>query len=67
MSKGKTVGFVSKDVQTLEKRIKDFYGRKRGAALIEAARQNVEYNIDKEKLTQMEFTKLYVQQLEQKL
>lgn len=67
MSKGKIVGFVSKDVQTLEKRIKDFYGRKRGAALIEAARQNVEYNIDKQKLTQIEFTKLYVQQLEQKL
>lgn len=67
MSKGKVIGFVSKDVQTLEKRIKDFYGRKRGAAMIEAARQNVEYNIDKQKMTQMEFTKLYVQQLEQKL
>jgi hypothetical protein len=67
MSKGKVIGFVSKDVQTLEKRIKDFYGRKRGAAMIEAARQNVEYNIDKQKMTQIEFTKLYVQQLEQKL
>lgn len=58
--------YLSKDVEKLEKQLKEKYG-KRGAAMIEAARQNVEYELDSSNYSQMEFVRLLKQELERKL
>jgi copper chaperone CopZ len=58
---------TTQEVKDLEKKLKEVYGKKRGAAMIEAAWQNVEYDVDRSKTSQIECTKLYIEKLKQRL
>lgn len=58
--------YISKEAEKLEKQIREKYG-KRGAAMIETARQTVEYELDSSGYSQMEFVRLLIKELERKL
>lgn len=58
--------YISKEAEKLEKQIKEKYG-KRGAAMIEAARQTVEYELDSSGYSQIQFVKLLIKELEKRL
>lgn len=58
--------YISKEAEKLEKQIREKYG-KRGAAMIETARQTVEYELDSSGYSQMEFVRLLIKELEHKL
>lgn len=59
--------YISKEVDKLEEQIKERYGKKAGGAMLVAARQNVEYELDSSNYSQMQFVKLYTEELKRRL
>lgn len=58
---------ISKKAERLEGEIKKKYGSKRGGVMLIDARQCVEYEIDSQNYSQMEFVRKYIEALERKL
>lgn len=57
---------ISDEADELEAQIKKRYG-KRGRAMIHAARQNVEYELDSSNYSEIQYIRLYIAELQKRL
>lgn len=59
--------YISKEAASLEMQVKEKYGKKRGSAMIQDARQCAEYGFDSSEFSQMEYLKKFIANLKGKL